>query len=104
MTKRKVKEVGLKQGQDETIAYTVTTTPWGSDPDTVSDALYDVTDDDSWTDVSSTKLSGSVSTTGDVITSRAVTSLIAGHKYRLEVKFTVDGNVFECYALIDAEK
>jgi hypothetical protein len=48
-------------------------------------------------------LSGSASVAGDVITTPVVKSLVAGTQYRLEIKFTVSGNIFEAFGFIDAE-
>ena len=59
----------------------------------VSNALADVT---------STVTSGSSSVSGDVITLPIIKSLTDGHKYRVEVKFTAGGNIWECYFYIDA--
>lgn len=97
--KRMIVESPLKQGADEQIYYTLTTTPWGSSPAAVAVVLKDSTG----LDVSSTKLSGAASVSGDVITLPKVTSLTAGSNYRLEVKFTVSQNVCEAWADIYCE-
>jgi hypothetical protein len=94
-----ITESPLTQGEDEQIAYTLTTTPWGSSPSDVSVVLKN----SSGTDVSATYLSGSASVAGDVITTPVVKSLVAGTQYRLEIKFTVSGNIFEAFGFIDAE-
>jgi hypothetical protein len=98
---REVKESPLRQGVDEEIAYKLTTTPWGSSPGTVSVAAYDVTT--TRTLVTSTVLSGSASVSGDVITTPVVKSLTADSVYRIEIKFTCSGNVFETFLIINAE-
>ncbi len=92
------------QGVDEEIAYTITTTPWGSTPTSASVKVYDVTSG-TRTDVTATTLpAGSISVTGDVITLPLLkTGLTAGHTYRVEVKFTASGNVFEFWFLVEAE-
>ena len=100
--KREVVEGRLAQGVDEQIAYTITTTPWGSSPGTLSVKAYDVTS--SLTDVSTTVLSGAASAVGDVITTPTVKSLTEAHLYRIEVKFTCAGNIYECYFEIHAER
>jgi hypothetical protein len=97
---RKIIESPLKQGMDEQIVYTLTTTPWGSSPSNVTVVLKD----SDGTDVSGTKLSGSVSVNGDVITTPKVIGLAAGEKYRLEIKFTVSGNIVEAWAEIWGEE
>jgi hypothetical protein len=93
---REVDGSPVYQGQDEEIAYGILTTEWGSNPTSVSVKLYDT----DGTDVSSTSLSGSASVSGDTITTPVVKLLTAGEKYRLEVKFTCSGNVFEPFLII----
>jgi hypothetical protein len=102
MVKREVREGRLVQGEDEQIAYTITTTPWGSSPSSPAAKLYDVTSSGR-TDVSSSMLAGDASVLGDVVTTPRVFGLTAKHLYRLEVQFTCSGNVFECYVEIQAE-
>lgn len=97
---RKIKETPVKQGMDEEIAYSLTTTPWGSSPSSVAVALYDSQNND----VSSTCLSGSASVDGDVITLPFVKLLAPGERYRVEVKFTSGGNVFEAWGEIWGER
>lgn len=103
MTSREVKEGRLAQGVDERIAYTITTTPWGSSPSSPVVKLFDVVGT-TRTDVSSTCLTGAASVAGDVVTTPTVHGLTDGHLYRLEVQFTISGNVFEAYAEIQAEQ
>lgn len=103
MISREVKEGVQLQGKDEIIAYTLTTTPWGSSPASVVVTLWDITSA-TWTDVTSAMLSGAASVQGDVITTPLVTGLTAGNIYRLEVKFATGGNTLEAYAVIQAEK
>ena len=97
---REIVEGRQTQGVDEQIYYQLTTTPWGSDPESVSVKAYSMPDR---TDVTSTILSGDASTTDDVITLPLCKSLTAGTEYRIEVKFTCSSNVFEAYATIQAE-
>ena len=99
---REVKESPLRQGTDEQIAYTLTTTPWGSTPTSVAVAAYDITSG-TRTLVTSTVLSGAASVSGDVITTPVVKSLTASSVYRLEILFTVSGNIEEAYLIINAE-
>ena len=91
----------VTQGEDEQLVYSVTTTNWGSSPTSVSVVAKDVSSANA--DVSSTVLSGDATVAGDVISSPTVKSLTAGNRYRIEVKFTSEGNVLEGYFLIDAE-
>lgn len=99
---REVREGQLLQGEDEKIAYQLTTTPWGSAPTGVVVKAWDVTGGER-TDVTSTVLSGTASVNGDVITLPVVQLLTAGKLYRLEIQFVAGGNTWEAYAIIQAE-
>ena len=98
-TDRRIEQSPLYQGEDEEIAYTLTTTPWGSDPSSPAVVLKDA----DGTDVSSTYLDGSASVSGDVITTPTVKSLVDGASYRLEIKFTIAGNIEEAWADINGD-
>lgn len=101
---RAVSQNPLIQGINEQIVYTVTTTPWGSNPSSVSAKVWDMPPAASVaTDVTATVMPGAASPTGDVITLPALKSLTVGHVYRVEVRFTVNGNVEECYFDVTAE-
>ena len=102
-TNREIKESPLAQGADETIVYTLTTTPWASTPTSPSAKIYSFIDD-TYADVTETNMSGTASATGDVITLPAVAALVADTKYRMEIQFTVSGNTFEPFAWIHAER
>jgi len=103
-TNREIVEGKLYQGVDEQIIYSLTTTPWGSSPSSVSVKAYDATND--YADVTATVLSGSASATGDVITLPKVGGLTLGHLYRIEVQFTVTGagTPFEAYVQIEGTR
>jgi len=84
------------QGADESIGYKITTTVWGSTPTSVSAKAYDESSADR--DVTATVFpTNTPSVAGDVITLDALVSLTAHHTYRIEVKFTSGGNIYECY-------
>ena len=104
---REVKESPVEQGADESWAYTITTTPWGSTPTSISCAVYDITDGAApitANDVTSTVMpTNSPSASGDVITLSPLKSLTAGHTYRVEVKFTISGNIAEPYFIVNAK-
>jgi len=100
--KREVVQGRQYQGEDEEIIYSIATTNWGSDPASVSVAVKDSTGGE--VDVTASVTSGSTVTNGDLITLPAITSLTAEHLYRVEVKFTAESSVFECYFVIEAEK
>lgn len=91
------------QGEDESIVYTLTTTPWGSSPSSESAKIYSIVGD-TITDTTTTNMTGSASAANDVITLPAIHSLSAGTLYRVEVKFTCSGNTFEAYAFILGER
>lgn len=93
---RRFRESPIEQGKDERVAYEISTTPWGGTPSSVVVVIYD----DAGTDVSATKLSGSATTDGDDIITPFVISPVDGTEYRLEVKFTSGGNVFEAFGFI----
>ena len=96
---RRVKESPLYQGVDEQIAYTLTITLWGNSPTSVSVVMKNA----AGADVSATYLSGSASVSGDSIVTPIVKSLVAGESYRMEIKFTSNGNIFEAYTDIVGE-
>lgn len=99
---REVKEGIQLQGVDEIIAYTITTTNWGSTPTSPSVVVKDTSDSN--TDVTSTVMNpNSPSVAGDVITLSALDTLTVDHVYRVEVKFVTGGNTLECFFLVKAE-
>ena len=103
---REWKESPFYQGEDETVAYTLTVpTSWGTATLTsITCTLYEDPDGAN-TDVSSTKLSGSASASGQVITTKALTGLTAGTKYRLDTKFTTsESNTLEAYCIVFAQR
>jgi hypothetical protein len=90
------------QGADESIAYGITTTPWGSTPTSVSMVVWDITDSDNPDDVTTDVVTGSISTSGDVITTKRIRLLTLNHKYRVEVLFTdANSNIWEALFVID---
>ena len=96
---REIIESPLYQGKDESIRYSLTTTPWGGTPSSPAVSIYDQTG----TDVSATNLSGTCNYSGDVIVTPFVTLLEAGKRYRIEIKFTSGGNTFEAYGYVRGE-
>jgi hypothetical protein len=100
---REIKEGLQYQGADETIVYTLTTTPWGSSPTSPDAKIYEMANNTA-TDKTSTLMTGSATANGDVITLPAISGLTARTRYRVEVKFTVSGNTFEAYAEIRGER
>ena len=100
---REIKEGLQYQGVDETVVYTLTTTPWGTAPSSPGAKIYEV-DGDTFTDKTTTLMSGSASPADDVITLPAIASLVAGTLYRVEIVFTCSGNIFEAFAELQAER
>ncbi len=97
---REIKESPWEQGADEKFSYSLTTTPYGSSPSGVSVTVFSVLDG-VYTDAESTVMpTNTPSVNGDVITLSPLKSLAVGTKYRLEIKFTADGNDWEPYAMI----
>lgn len=91
-----VLESPQKQTPQESYARSITTTPWGSTPTSITLTVYDVTVPGVETDVTNTVVSGSNSAAGDVITTKRIGSLTLGHDYRADVLFTDSGtNVWE---------
>jgi hypothetical protein len=104
MTLRGVFQGTQTQGVDERIAYTITTTNWGSTPTSVSVVVYDVTGG-ARTNVTATVMpTNAPGVVGDVITLSLLRALTADHTYRVEVQFTASGNLFECFFLVRAEQ
>lgn len=110
---REIKEGPQVQGADEQIAYRLDTANWNANPaspatpSAATGYIYTVTDVaglETFTDVTSTKMSGSCSISGQYITLPVITALVAGTKYRWECKFTLSGNVFEAYGIINGER
>ena len=106
--KREVKEGLQTQGVEEEIAYTLTTTPWGSSPTSISAKVFSVPSNGVDTDFTDTTTdnfpTNSPTSSGDVITLSPLKTLVINTLYRVEVKFTCSGNVFEAYAYIQAER
>jgi len=91
-----VNESPQRQSPQESISYSITTTPWGSTPTSITLTVYDVTVPGVETDVTDSVVAGSNSAAGDVITTKRIGSLTLGHDYRADVLFTDSGsNVWE---------
>lgn len=86
-----------RQRPDERVAYQITIDASYASPSTPVCVLYDLS---TGTDVSGTKLSGSPSIAGQVLTTPLVIALVAGTTYRLECQFVSGGNTFEPYLII----
>lgn len=96
---REVREGTQPQGVDERIVYRLDVTNWGNSPTSVSVVVKDR----AGIDVTATVMTGSASVAGNIISLPVLHSLTATVIYRVEVKFTIDGNVLEAYVYVRAE-
>lgn len=96
---RRIVESPIYQGEDERIAYTLPTTAWGLSPSSPAVVIKDAAGDDVTGDVTS----GSASVSDNVITTPVILDLVADAQYRLEIKFTIAGNVLETWADLRGE-
>jgi len=80
----------------ESKAYKIDVSNLGSTPSSVTMTFFDITDENNPTDVSSSKLTGSTSVAGNVITSKLIRQLLTDRTYRAGLIFTTsDGNIHE---------
>lgn len=99
---REVLEGVQYQGADESIAYTLDVTAVGSSPSSVSVVVKDVTN--SATVTATVMPTGSASVSSNVITLPALKLLTAGVLYRVEVKYTISGNILESYFYVQGQE
>ena len=93
---REVIQSDLRQGMEERIPYTITTTPWVSTPASTTVVVKDV--DNSFADVTATLMpTNSPTESGDVITLSLLRDGTQDTRYRIEVKFTAGGGTWECW-------
>ena len=96
---REVIEGPQFQGVDERITYALDISQWGSNPTAIACVIKQGA-----TDVTATVATGTpTATSTTVITLPQIHSLTAELEYRVEVKFTVAGQVVEAYFIIEAE-
>lgn len=97
---REVAEGIQYQGEDEEIAYTLDVTAWGASPTSPGVKVKDGA-----TDVTATVMpAGSPTVVGNVITLPRLKLLEKDKLYRVEVKFTISGNVLEAYFHVQAQE
>lgn len=99
---REVAEGIQYQGEDETIIYTLDVSAVGSNPTSTSVVVKDTVNGTSVT--ATTMPTGSTSVAGNVITLPALKSLTADILYRVEVKYSVSGNVLESYFYVQGQE
>ena len=99
---REVAEGKQYQGEDESIAYTIDVSAIGSAPSSVSAVVKDVTNG---TVVTATVMPTNVPTvSGNVITLSPLKQLTPSVLYRVEVKYTISGNILENYFLVQGQE
>jgi hypothetical protein len=94
MSIREVAEGLQIQGVDERIAYTLDVSNVGSSPTTISAVVKDPDGDDVTAALMPTN---TPTASGDVITLSPLRDGTVFTRYRVEVKYTVSGNVVETY-------
>jgi len=99
MANQEVIEGTQSQSTDEKVSYKLTTTNWGSNPTDVSVTAFDETIKTTCT--STVFPINEPSVNGDVITLSPLQSLGRNSRYKIEIKFTVDGNTLECFFWVD---
>ena len=92
------------QGEDEIIGYTYNVTKIGDNPTSTAATVYTVVGA-TYSDVTSTKMpTGSTSVTVNVISLPALKLLDDGVLYRVEIKFTISGNVFDHFFMVQGQR
>ena len=98
--KLEVAEGTQDQTSDEELAYKITTTNWVSSPTSPTVVVYD---HHSNADVTANVGAVTASAAADVITLSVLKDLTKGHWYRVEVKWTVGSNIWECYFIVKCD-
>jgi hypothetical protein len=103
-SKREIAEGLQYQGEDEEITYSLTVTNWISTLSAATSVkVYDITEN-ARTDVTTTVMpTATMTVNGNVIIFSPLKALTADHTYRLDVKFSGDGQKPEAFAIIQAE-
>lgn len=90
----------LYQSASEKLAYQITTTNWESSP--TSPAVVAIDEFTNKTVTTTVFPDGQPSApSGDVISTTLLQALIEGHRYRIEVQFTVGSNIWECRFFVE---
>ena len=102
--RREVVEGVQYQGVDEAIGYTVDVSALMPTPSDAPSAVAVVVKDDHGTAVTATTMPTNAPTVADgVIALSPLRALVAGVLYRVEVQYTIAGNVLESYFYVQAE-
>jgi len=103
--RREVKESPTPQGIHEEIIYSLDTLPWGGTPTNPVITVFLVEDGEVYTDAEDDVMPvNEPSVDGDDIILSPLKDLTIGERYRVEINFTVLGNVEEAFGLVDAER
>lgn len=105
MTLREIKEGRQEQGSQEEVVYDYTVdSSWGAAPLTnIVAKLFDISASPA-SDVTSTKMVGTPSSSALVITLPRIKALIAGRSYWVRITFTVaSGQIRQADAFIDCQ-
>lgn len=98
---REVVEGIQRQGEDEVISYALDVSAVGASPTSPVVVVKDVT---TGTVVTSEVMPVNAPTVdGAVITLSPLRSIVIGHLYRVEVKYSLAGNTLESYFFVQAE-
>jgi len=94
-----VAEGTQEQSADEELIYTIDVSNWGSNPSTSSAVAIDET---TGSTVTTTVFPTNTPTeSSNTITLSPLKLLTKGHNYRIEVKFTIGSNIFECFFRVE---
>ena len=105
---RKIRESPLFIGKNEVIPYTLTFS--GFDPAAVTTltsptcTLFDITSGEPGTDVSGTKLTGTASFSGVIMTLKLISGLADGSRYLLRCQGQGGGGTYELWAEVIGER
>lgn len=97
---RTVIESPLYQGENESIGYRLDTGPWGGTPTSPVITILNNLNEDVTTDLTA----GSESVSGNYVTYRAVQSLSRDEIYKMLLRFTSSGNVFEALCTLIGQR
>jgi hypothetical protein len=90
----------MEQSADEELCYTISVANWtSSTPSAATAVAYDETTGSTVTGTVFPDNEPTISTT--TITLSPLKSLTKGHTYRIEVKFVVGSNTWECYFRVE---
>lgn len=104
-SKRRVQQHPDPQGINESLRYTVDTTPWGGSPTApIAITVLDVTDSPSGTDVTSSVVTGVASVQANVITTPYLGALTLNHVYHVFVRWVSGGQTLETWFELRAER